>query len=185
MPHLQSMNIGGDEFFFALELLADQIFQDRKINIEKRGQRPHVNDVLEQLPLTRVGVFAQTHLRQWNAKIMNVAAHVTQVEGFGGVIEHVATGLHLADVFRKALRVHADHHVDAAAAAQIAVLADAHFVPGGQSLNIRGENVSWAHRDTHAENRLGKHAIGTGGAGAIDVGELDDEVVDGFFWLHR
>ena len=131
VPHLQGMNIGGDEFFFALELLADQIFQDRKINIEECGQRPHVNDVLEQLPLTGVGVFAQTHLRQWNAKIMDVAAHVTQVKRLGGVVEHVAAGLDLTDVFGKALGVHADHHVDAAAPSQIAVLADAHLVPGG------------------------------------------------------
>ena len=63
MSHFQRMNIWGDEFFFAFELLANQIFQDRKINIEECGQRPHVNDVLEQLPLTRVGVFAQTYLR--------------------------------------------------------------------------------------------------------------------------
>ena len=40
------------------------------------------------------------------------------------------------DIFRKALGVHADHHVDAAAPSQIAVLADAHLVPGGKPLNI-------------------------------------------------
>ena len=71
------MNIGGNVFFFVLELLADQIFQDRKINIEECGQRRLVNNVLEQLPLTGIGVLAQTHLCKRNAKIMDVAAHVT------------------------------------------------------------------------------------------------------------
>ena len=136
VPHLQRMNIGGDEFFFALELLADQILKDRKVDIKQRRQRANVNHVLEQLPLPGVGVFAQTHLGERNAKVVNVAANMAQVEWLGGVVKHVTTGLHLADIFRKALGVHADHHIDAAAPAQIAVLTDAHLVPSGQPLDI-------------------------------------------------
>jgi len=185
VPHLKRMDIRGNELFLALELLADQILEDRKVDIEERGQRAHVNYVLEQLPLSGVGVLAQAHLGQWNTEVMNVAANVTQVERLSGVIKHVATGLHLANIFRKALGIHADHHVDAAAAAQVAVLTDAHLVPGGQPLNIRGEDISRAHRNAHAENRLGKHTVGTGRAGAVHVGKLDDEVVDRFFGLHH
>ena len=116
---------------------------------------------------------------------MNVSAHVAQVKGFGGVVEHVAAGFYLADVFRKALRVHADHHVDAAAAPQIAVLANAHLVPGGQPLNIRRKDISRAHRNAHAEDRLGEHTVGTRRAGAVHVGKFDDEVVDRCFGLHH
>ena len=51
--------------------------------------------------------------------------------------------------------------LDAAAAAQVPVLADSDLVPGGQSLNIGGDDVAWAHRYTHAKDCLGKHAVGT------------------------
>ena len=51
-------------------------------------------------------------------------------------------------------RAHGERDVDAAAAAQPAGLADAHLVPGGQALDIAGEDIARADRHAHAQNRF-------------------------------
>ena len=61
---------------------------------------------------------------------------MTEVQWFGGVVDHVATRFHLGHILSEALWVHANHHVDAAASAEIAILTHTDFVPGWQSLNI-------------------------------------------------
>ena len=115
---------------------------------------------------------------------MDIAADMPQIKWLGGVIEHVAAGLDLTHVFGEALWVDADHHVDTTAPAQIAIAADPDFIPGRKSLNIGWENIPWAYRDPHTEYRLGEHAIGAGRTGAVDVGELNDKVVDRLLGLH-
>ena len=130
MPHLQCMNIGGDQLFFALELLADQIFKNREIYIQQCRQRADIDHIFKQLSLTRVGVLAQAHFGQRNAEVVDIAAHMPQIKWLGGVIEHVAAGLDLTHVFGEALWVDADHHVDTTAPAQIAIAADPDFIPG-------------------------------------------------------
>ena len=52
MPHLQRMDIRSNELFLALELLADEVLEDRKVDVKQRRQHAHVNHVLEQLPLS-------------------------------------------------------------------------------------------------------------------------------------
>ena len=47
VPHLQCMNIGGDQLFFALELLADQIFENREIDIQQCRQRADIDHIFK------------------------------------------------------------------------------------------------------------------------------------------
>ncbi len=54
-----------------------------------------------------------------------------------------------------------------------------------QALDIRGEDILGGHRQPHTKQGLGKHIVGTGGAGTIDVGKLDNEIVDGFYTFHN
>ena len=51
MPHLQRMNVGGDQLFFALELFADQIFENREIDIQQCRQRADIDHIFKQLSL--------------------------------------------------------------------------------------------------------------------------------------
>ena len=90
-----------------------------------------------------------------------------------------AAGLDLGDIPIPGLRIHRDHQVNAAPAPQVAGLGDTHLKPRGQALDIRGKDVPRRHRHAGAQDRLGEHAIRAGRAGAVDVGELHDEVVDG------
>src|SRR5690606_29458492 len=78
------------------------------------------------------------------------------------------------------LRVHRHHEIDAAPPPEIAALVDAHFVPGRQALDVRGEDVARRHRHAHAQDRTGEELVGAGRARAVDVRELDDEIVDRF-----
>src|SRR5690606_40271947 len=64
---------------------------------------------------------------------------------FGGIIEEVAAGLDPLHVPVPGLRVHRDHQVDAAAGAAPALLRHPHLVPGGQALDVGGEDRSEEH----------------------------------------
>ncbi len=79
------------------------------------------------------------------------------------------------------LRVHRDHQVDAAAPAAMALARDAHLVPGRQALDIGREDVARARRHAHAQDRARKQLVGGRRAGAVDVREFDDEVVDALY----
>jgi hypothetical protein len=93
------------------------------------------------------------------------------------VVEQVAAGLQARDVLGVGLGVHGHHDVDALAPAEVAVFVDPHLEPGGQALDVRRKDVAGGHRNAHAEQRLGEHAVGAGRTGAVDVGETDDEIV--------
>ena len=53
--HLQGFDIRLDQFFLAFELLADQAFEHRKLDIAQRRDRSNIDNILKKLPLTRVG----------------------------------------------------------------------------------------------------------------------------------
>ena len=109
---------------------------------------------------------------------------MTKVQGFGGVIDHIATRFHLGNILSEALWVDADHHVDTAAPAKIAISTDTNLIPGWQPLNIRGENIARTDGNPHTEDRFGKHAIGACRSGAVDVGKFDHKIINRFFGLH-
>ena len=88
-------------------------------------------------------------------------------------------GLQGVDVLAEGRGVHRDHDVHPAAPAEVPRLAHPHLVPGGQPLDVRGEDVAGADRHPHPEHRLREQVVRARRARAVDVGELDDEVVDG------
>ena len=115
---------------------------------------------------------------QRHAEHGDVVAELRRRQRPRRIVEQVAARLDLGDVLVPGLRVHRHHQVDAAAAAEMAGLGDAHLVPGRQALDVRREDVARGDRHAHAQDRAGEQPVGARRAGAVDVGELDDEVVD-------
>ena len=114
------------------------------------------------------------------AEALAVAAQPLEVGFDVGHRRQLGAGLDLGQVPVPGLGVHGHHHVHPAAPALVAGLGDADLVPGGQALDVRREDVARADRHAHAQDRLGEQLVGRRGAGAVDVGELDDEIVDRF-----
>ena len=55
---MQRMLVGADQLFLALVLLQEQRLDHFRLDAEQRRQRAEVNNILEQLALARVGIFA-------------------------------------------------------------------------------------------------------------------------------
>ena len=130
------------------------------LDLQQHRQRADVDDVLEQLALARVGVDRVADLGERHADDVDVGAELRRRQRPRAVVEEVAARLQLGHVGVPGLRVHRHHHVDAAAPAQPALLADAHLVPGRQALDVAGEDVARAHRHAHAQDRLGEQLVG-------------------------
>jgi hypothetical protein len=75
------------------------------------------------------------------------------------------------------LRVHGDHQVDPAARPSQPWPLTRTSYQVGRPWMFDGKMLRAADRHAHAQDRLGEQAVGRGRAGAVDVGELDDEVV--------
>src|SRR6185312_14056867 len=100
------------------------------------------------------------------------------------VIEQVPARIDRGDVLVPGLGVHRHHQVDAAAPAQPAATGNAHLIPGGQALNVGGEDVAGRNRHAHPQDGTGEHLVGRRRAGTVDVGEFHDEVVGGTHLRH-
>ena len=149
------------------------------VHLQQRRQRAEIDDVLEQLPLARFGVGLVGDLGQRHADHHDVLAEPRRRHRLGVVVEQVAARHDGRDVLRPGLRVHRHHQIDAAAArAEMARLRHPHLVPGRQALDVGGKDVARRDRHAHAQDRLGEQRVGAGRTRAVDVGELDDEVVD-------
>ena len=179
------MQIGLDQRVLAAELLADQLFDRRHVHVEERRQHAEIDDVLEQLALAHVVVGAVADLGQRRADHVDVVAKLRLRHRLCRIVEQVSAGLDLGDVLGPGLRVHRDHHVDAAAPAQMAVVVDPHLEPGRQALDVRRKDVARTYRDAHPQHRFGEQRVGARRAGAVDVGEFDDEVVDAGYRLRH
>ncbi len=179
---MQRVLIGGEQLFLTLELFGDQFLDFADIHIEQRRQCADINDVLEQLALPQVGVFAIADGGQRHADDGDVVAEFRLRHRLGGIVEQIAAGLDAGDVLVPGLRVHRDHKVGAAARAEMAGCGNAHLIPGRQALDVGRENVARGDGDAHAQHRAGEYFVGAGGAGAVDVGEPDDEVVYALDW---
>ena len=53
---MQRVDVGRQQFFLALVLLADQLLDQLRVHVEQRAQRAEIDDVLEKLALARVGI---------------------------------------------------------------------------------------------------------------------------------
>ncbi len=177
--HVQRLEVRWDQAFLGRERLADQGLEDLDLHPQQVGERADIDDVLEQLPLPGVPVSGVGYRRKRYSQNIDILAELVRRQGLGGVIEQIAARLDGGDVRIPGLGVHGHHQVDAAAPAEVPRLADPHLKPGGQALDVGGEDVPGGDRHAHADHRLGEHAVGAGRAGAVDVGELDHEVVDG------
>ncbi len=175
--HVERLDVGRDQLVLALELLGDQGLDRLEVHVEQRGKRADIDDVLEQLALARVGVGVVRELGQRHADDRDVVAKFRARDRPRRVIEQVAAGLDRGDVGVPGLRVHRHHHVDAAARAQMAGFRHPHLVPGRQALDVGRKDVARTDRHAHAQDRLGEQRVRRRRAGAVDVGELDDEVV--------
>ncbi len=185
IAELHGRIVQADELVLALELFRDQVFDGFQFHRQELNNGAEIDDVLEQLALARdralerVGKLCQRHAEQ-----VNVGAQLLLGQRLGGIVEEIAAGLDGLDVLVPGLRVHRDHQVDAAAAAEPALAGDANFVPGRQALNVRRKDVARAERHAHAQDRTRKQFVRTRRARAVDVGEFDDEVVGGAYRLH-
>ena len=176
-PEMKRMQVRLDQLFLRLELLLDQLLEHLDLHVEQRGERADIDDVLEQLALAQIGVFAIADRGQRHADDRDVLAELRLRHRLGGVVEQVSAGLDPGDVLVPGLRIHRDHEVGAAARAEVAGFRDAHLVPGRQALDVGGEDVARRDRNAHAHHRAREQLVGAGGARTVDVGETDDEVV--------
>ena len=178
-PELQGLHVGGDEAVLAAELVGDEPGHRLEVHVEEGGEGADVDDVLEELPLARILVVREADLGEGNADPVDVGAVSSLIEGLGGVVEEIPSGEEGVDVLAEGRGVHRDHDVDPAAPPEAPRLAHPHLVPGGEPLDVRGKDVAGADRDPHPEHRLREQVVRARRARAVDVGELDDEVVDG------
>ena len=174
---MERVKVRIDQLFLRFELLAHELLSCGDIHVEERTERAEIHDVLEQLTLARIGVFAVAYRSQWHADDGDVLAELGLRHRLGGIVEQIPAGLDAGHVLLPGLRVHGDHEVGAAARAEMAGLGDAHLVPGRQALDVGRENVARGNRDPHAQYRAREQLVRARRARAVDVGEPDDEVV--------
>jgi hypothetical protein len=174
---MERMQVGLDQLFLRPELFLDQLLDHRDVHVEQGGQRADIDDVLEQLALPQIGVFAVADRGERDADHRDVLAELGLRHRLGAVVEQVAAALDPGHVLVPGLRVHRDHEIGAAAGAEMAGFRDAHLVPGRQALDVGREDVARGDRDAHAQHRAREQLVGAGGARTVDVGKPDDEVV--------
>ena len=92
------------------------------VHVEQRRERADIDDVLEQLALARIGVFAVADRGQRHADDGDVVAEFRRRHRLGRIVEQIAARLDRGDVLVPGLRVHRHHQVDAAARAEMAGL---------------------------------------------------------------
>ena len=179
---MQRVLVGGEQLFLALELLLDQLLDRGHVHVEQRRERAHIDDVLEQLALARIGVFAVADRGERYADDRDVVAELRLRHRLGVVIEQVAARLDHGDILVPGLRVHRDHEIDAAARAEVPSFGDPDLVPGRQALDVGREDVARRNRHAHAQHGTSEQLVGARRAGTVDVGEADDEVVYAADW---
>ena len=67
--------------------------------------------------------------------------------------------------------------LDAVRTRLVAVLGYANLVPGGQTLDVRGEVILAHDGHAHAEDRLAQQTVCARGPGSVNRTDLDDDVV--------
>ena len=170
--------VGRAKLVLAGELLGEQLRDDVHIEAEHRDQRARAGDVLHEDALARPAKRVVAHLRERHAEVGHVLADQCSVERPRRVVHGVAAAHHLRDIALVCLPVHRHHHVVPAGARDMTVLVDPDLVPGRQSLDVRRKEVLAGDRNAHPEDGAHQQVVGARGAGAVDVGELQREVID-------
>ena len=92
-PQGQGVDIGLDKARFGFEILADQGVGGVLIDAQQFGQRAHIDDVLEQLALARIGVGRVAHRGQRHADQGDVVANALRRQRLGRIVEQIAARL--------------------------------------------------------------------------------------------
>ena len=95
---VKGMHVGADQLFLALELLAEQLHDHRGVDVEQRGERAEIDDVLEQLALARIAVFAVADRGQRHPEHGDVVAEFRRRHRLGRVVEQISAGADAGDV---------------------------------------------------------------------------------------
>src|SRR4051812_14462942 len=182
-PQVQRLDVRRNELVFAPELLADELFDFCDIDVEQCSEGADIDNVAKQLALARIGISVVADFGQWHADDTYIIAKFGLRQGFGRIVKQITARIDARHVLVPGLRIHRDHEIDAAARAEIAGFRNAHFIPGGQPLNVGWKDIARADRHAHSQNGLCEKLIGRCRTGAVDVRELNDEVV--YFWLRH
>src|SRR5262249_39293043 len=100
----------------------------------------------------------------------------------GAIVEQISAGLDPRHVLVPSLRVHGHHEIGAAAGAEVPGVGFAPLVPGRKALDVWRASDGWCDVLCHEQDGGGDQLVGAGGAGAVDVGHPDDEVVHAADW---
>ncbi len=174
--------VGLDQLVLALEPFGDELLEHGDVDVEQGGERAHIDHVAVELALPRLGILGCADFGQRHADDGDVAAVHLQGQRPGRIVEEIAAGRERGHVLGEGLRVHRHEQVGAAAGAEPAPLAHPDLVPGRQALDVGREDVARRDRHAHAQDRPREQEVGARGAGAVDVGEPDYEIVRGFDW---
>ena len=164
-----------------------QEFADRlHVEIEERGEGARVADVLHQDARAAALEVLHAHLGQRHPDKMHVLPLERVRHRPARVVQQPAAGDEFLDVARVRLRIHGHDEVELRGARDVPRPVDADLVPGGETLDVRGEDVLPRHRHSHAEDRLHDEPVGARGPGAVHRRDLEREVVDasGFHAAH-
>lgn len=146
--------------FSALCLFANQLLDQLGVEIEQRAERAEIDDVLEQLPLARIGIGRIGDRSQRDADHRDVGAEFRRRHRLGGIVEQIAAGLDRGDVLVPGLRVHRHHHVDAATGTEMTarVIRTSYQVGSPWMLRkmLRGDTGTPCRRIERANNSLAR-----------------------------
>ncbi len=181
---LQRLDVRLQQRLLALVLFREQLLDFGGVDVEQRREGADIDDVLEQLALPRVAVGRIADLGERHADEVDVLAELRFRQRLGVVVEQIAAGFDFLQIRVPGLRVHRHHQVDAAAPGLIAGLVDAHLVPGRQALDVGREDVARGDRHAHPQDGAREQLVGRSRSRAVDVGELDDEIVYGLDAFH-
>ena len=149
---LQRAQIGGDQLVLALEASRGQRLHHPELDIEQRRQRADIDDVLVELTLPWVGIWA-AQISVSGMPSTTMSSRMLRAAADGSIVEKVAAAFERGDILREGLRVHGDEHIGAAPRAEPPFLAHPHFIPGRQALDVRGKDVARRDRHAHPQDR--------------------------------
>ena len=160
------------------ERSVEQRRDEVEVDLQQGRDHTDVGNVLHQDAGARGVELLIAHLRQRHADDRDILAIEKPAARPRGIVDQPPAGTNRHHIFDVGLHVHRDDDVDPFGPGLVAVARHADLVPGRQSLDIGREIILADDRDPHPENCLHHEAIRARGSGAIDRGDLDDDVVD-------
>ena len=164
-----------DRFGFAVKIPVEGIFDLGHFDVEQEGGHAdvdHIGDVALQV-VGHIGGFDQGFDR--HGVVLDIFAVIGDWKAV--VVEDNSAGHDAFHIFGHGGAVHADHNFDAFSAGEEAIFAEADVVPGGQPLDIAGEEVFAGHGDAHFVEGADQQVVAGLAAGAIGGRHVEIEVV--------